>query len=51
MKEKVYVYIDSNNLNLGIRDLGWKLDYKKFRVYLKDKYNVSVAYEKKLEYK
>ncbi|MBU3925583.1 NYN domain-containing protein [Patescibacteria group bacterium] len=44
MKEKVYVYIDSNNLNLGIRDLGWKLDYKKFRVYLKDKYNVSVAY-------
>lgn len=44
MKEKIYAYIDSNNLNLGIKSLGWNLDYKKFRVYLKDKYNVSVAY-------
>ena len=40
-----YAFIDSQNLNLAIRDqLGWKLDYKKFRVYLKEKYNVERAY-------
>lgn len=44
IKETVYAYIDSNNLNLGIKYLGWKLDYKRFRVYLKEKYNVSVVY-------
>lgn len=43
-KEIVYAFIDSNNLNLGIKNLGWKLDYKRFRVYLREKYNVSVAY-------
>lgn len=39
-----YTFIDSQNLNLGVKNLGWKLDFKRFRVYLKDKYNVSVAY-------
>ena len=39
-----YAFIDSQNLNLGIQKLGWKLDYKKFRVYLKEKYNVERAY-------
>jgi hypothetical protein len=29
-----YAFIDSQNLNLGVQDLGWKLDYKKFRIYL-----------------
>lgn len=43
-KLKNYAFIDSQNLNLGIRKLGWKLDYKKFRVYLKEKYNVEKAY-------
>jgi len=44
-KEKtVYAFIDSNNLNLGIKDLGWKLDFKRFRTYLREKYNVSTAY-------
>ncbi len=41
---KNYAYIDSQNLNLGIQSLGWKLDYKKFRVYLSEKYSVKVAY-------
>ena len=41
---KIYAFIDSNNLNLGIKALGWKLDWKKFRIYLKEKYNVSTAY-------
>lgn len=39
-----YAFIDSQNLNLGIRSLGWNLDYKKFRLYLKNKYNVIEAY-------
>lgn len=39
-----YAFIDSQNLNLGIRDQGWKLDFKRFRVYLKEKYGVTSAY-------
>lgn len=39
-----YAFIDSQNLNLGVRSLGWKLDYKKFRLYLKNKYKVEKAY-------
>ncbi|MBT4277527.1 NYN domain-containing protein [Candidatus Falkowbacteria bacterium] len=43
-KKITYAFIDSQNLNLGVQSLGWKLDWKRFRVYLKDKYNVSMAY-------
>lgn len=39
-----YAYIDGQNLHLGIKELGWVLDYKKFRIYLKDKYKVEKAY-------
>ena len=39
-----FAFIDSQNLNLGIQSLGWKLNYKKFRIYLKEKYKVSTAY-------
>lgn len=39
-----YAYIDTQNLNLGMRELGWKLDLKRFRVYLKEKYGVVKAY-------
>jgi len=42
--EANHAFIDSQNLNLGIQKLGWKLDYKKFRKYLKEKYNVENAY-------
>lgn len=45
-KEKIYVFIDSQNLNLGVAtDVrrkgkiiynGWKLDFKQFYTYLKD---------------
>ncbi|MBY0310073.1 hypothetical protein K2Q16_02940 [Patescibacteria group bacterium] len=37
-------FIDAQNLHLGIKSLGWRLDWKKFRVYLKDKYSVNIAY-------
>ena len=39
-----YAFIDSQNLNLGTRDQGWKLDFARFRVYLKDKYKVTKAF-------
>jgi hypothetical protein len=39
-----FAFIDSQNLNLSIRSQGWVLDFKRFRVYLKDKYSVTKAY-------
>ncbi|PIQ70677.1 hypothetical protein COV88_02860 [Candidatus Saccharibacteria bacterium CG11_big_fil_rev_8_21_14_0_20_41_19] len=39
-----YAFIDSQNLNLGVRSLGRTLDFKKIRLYLKNKYNVYKAY-------
>lgn len=36
-----YAFIDSNNLNLSIKDSGWGLDFAKFYTYLKDKYKTS----------
>ncbi|GAC1392159.1 MAG: NYN domain-containing protein [Candidatus Saccharimonadales bacterium] len=39
-----FAFIDSQNLNMGVRSLGWKLDYRKFRLYLKNKYNVTDAF-------
>ena len=42
--QKIYAFIDSQNLNLGVRSQGWSLDWRKFRQYLRNKYNVSKAY-------
>jgi len=41
---KHYAFIDSQNLNLGVRSQGWKIDYRKFRLYLKNKYNITEAF-------
>ena len=43
-KPNNYAFIDGQNLYLGIASLDWKLDYKRFRVYLRDKYNISEAF-------
>lgn len=43
-KPVVYAFIDSQNVNPAIREQGWKLDFARFRVYLKDKYKVDKAY-------
>jgi uncharacterized LabA/DUF88 family protein len=53
-KENNYAFIDSNNLYLGVSGdifkkekkiyAGWKLDYKRFRVYLWEKYGVKKAF-------
>ena len=39
VKENNYAFIDSQNLNLSIRELGWSLNFKHFYIYLKEKYN------------
>jgi uncharacterized LabA/DUF88 family protein len=39
-----YAFIDAQNLYLGAKEAGVKLSYKKFRVYLREKYNVERAY-------
>ena len=41
---KNYAFIDSQNLYLAVQELGWKIDFKKFRIYLKEKYAVERAY-------
>ena len=53
-RQIIYAFIDSQNLNLGTsKDIyhnnkliykGWKLDFKKFRQYLKDKFRVNKAF-------
>ena len=43
-KENDYAFIDSQNLNLNIRNQGWILDFAHFRIYLKEKYGVSKAF-------
>ncbi len=37
-------YIDAANLHNGILAQGWKLDYRRFRAWLKEKYGVRDAY-------
>lgn len=53
-RQKIFAFIDSQNLNLGTsKDInrrrkliykGWKLDFKKFRKYLTDKFRVKKAF-------
>ena len=43
-KKPVYAFIDSQNLNLGVKSQGWKLDFKRFRVLLEEKYHVEKAF-------
>lgn len=39
-----YAFIDSQNLNLSIREQGWILDFGKFRTYLTRKYDITKAF-------
>ena len=39
-----YAFIDGANLHFGIKAQNWQVDYKKFRLYLKNKYGVSKAF-------
>jgi len=41
---KNFAFIDSQNVHLAVSDQGWKLDWARFRVYLREKYFVEQAY-------
>lgn len=43
-KENTFAYIDGANLHKGVRSLGWKLDYTRFRTWLSHRYGVGHAY-------
>ncbi|EKE26404.1 MAG: hypothetical protein ACD_4C00303G0003 [uncultured bacterium (gcode 4)] len=43
-KEYNIAFIDWQNLHLGTSNENWKIDFRKFRVYLNDKYNVKEVY-------
>jgi len=42
--KKVNIYIDGNNLYRGAQERGFKIDYKKFRGWLRQKYQVQNVY-------
>jgi len=44
MKKNNYAFIDSQNLNLGVKSQGWTLDFKRFRIFIKEKYNIEKAF-------
>jgi len=43
-KENNFAYIDGANFHKGNKSLGWELDYKRFRIWLAEKYGVKIAY-------
>jgi uncharacterized LabA/DUF88 family protein len=43
-KPKINIYIDGNNLYRSAKEIGFKIDYKKFRNWLRQKYEVNNVY-------
>ena len=43
-REKVFAFIDAQNIAKGIENSGWKIDWGAFRKWLAKHYNVSQAY-------
>ncbi|MBS3922928.1 MAG: NYN domain-containing protein [Nitrosarchaeum sp.] len=41
---KINIYIDGNNLYRSAKELGFEIDYKKFRGWLRQKYNANNVY-------
>lgn len=41
---KVNIYIDGNNLYRSAKELGYEIDYKKFRGWLRQKYSPANVY-------
>lgn len=42
--ERVFAFIDSQNLNVSVQKFGWKIDWQKLRKWLADRYGVTKAY-------
>jgi uncharacterized LabA/DUF88 family protein len=43
-KENNIAFIDAQNLHLWTQTENWKIDFKRFRIYLKDKFKINEAY-------
>jgi uncharacterized LabA/DUF88 family protein len=41
---KINIYIDGNNLYRSAKELGFEINYKKFRGWIRQKYNPAVVY-------
>jgi uncharacterized LabA/DUF88 family protein len=44
MKERNIAFIDGQNLHLGTTSSWWKVDFERFRIYLRDKFCVEEVY-------
>lgn len=43
-KQNNFAFIDSQNLYMSLGECGWKINWAKFRTYLREKYGVTSAY-------
>ena len=41
--ENNYAFIDAQNVHLSIKRLAWELDWKKFRIFLRERFGVAKA--------
>lgn len=44
LQQQIYAFVDSQNLNLSVKSQGWELDFRRFYIYLKDKYKITKAF-------
>lgn len=44
LKQNNFAFIDAQNVHLAITALGWQIDWTRFRIYLKEKYNIEKAF-------
>jgi uncharacterized LabA/DUF88 family protein len=42
--QKNFAFIDGQNLFLGLKEIGLTLDYRRFRIYLRERFQVAEAY-------
>ena len=43
-KSRTYAFIDNQNLNVSTQNIGWKMDWQKFRRFLTNKHDVDKAF-------
>lgn len=43
-RENNYAFIDGQNTYKGVESLGWRIDWPRFRIYLREKYQVQTAH-------
>jgi uncharacterized LabA/DUF88 family protein len=44
MQERNIAFIDGQNLHLGTAHENWKIDFSRFRIYLREKFHIDEAY-------